>query len=58
MMFVFPPLMYIGALKKQSKEQNKPLPMVRIILNIILMIAGASLGVTGTANTIKSIMKR
>ena len=58
MMFVFPPLMYIGALKKQAKDQNKPLPMVKIILNIILMIAGGSLGITGTANTIKSIMKR
>lgn len=58
MMFVFPPLMYIGALKKQSKDQNKPLPMGKIILNVLLMIAGGSLGITGTANTIKSIFKR
>jgi hypothetical protein len=58
MMFVFPPLMYIGALKKQAKDQNKPLPMVKIILNVLLMIAGGSLGITGTANTIKSIIKR
>ena len=58
MMFVFPPLMYIGALKKQAKAQNKPLPMVKIILNIVLMVAGGSLGITGTANTIKSILKR
>jgi len=58
MMFVFPPLMYIGALKKQAKDQNKPLPMGKIVLNIILMIAGGSLGITGTANTIKSILKK
>jgi len=58
MMFVFPPLMYIGALKRQAKDQNKPLPMVKIILNVLLMIAGGSLGITGTANTIKSIIKK
>jgi hypothetical protein len=58
MMFVFPPIMYIQALRYQAKKNNLPSPMSLIIVNSILLVLGGCLGVLGTTNSILSSIYR
>jgi hypothetical protein len=57
MMFVFPPIMYIRALQKHAQRNGLPQPKKTILINVILMIAGAALGLSGTINSILAIKK-
>jgi hypothetical protein len=57
MMFVFPPIMYIGALRRDAQRRGVPVPKKRILINILLMIVGASLGVSGTINSLLALRK-
>jgi hypothetical protein len=58
MMFIFPPIMYTGALIRKAKNERKDVPKLKIFLNGILTVAGAALGFFGTSLTIQSILKK
>lgn len=57
MMFVFPAIMYIGALTKKAKETNTAVPVITIAVNKVLLVAGTILGLLGASNTVLSLLK-
>lgn len=54
MMFIFPPIMYMGALRKRAKQEEQSMPMIRIILNSILLLGGLVIGSFGSVTSIKA----
>lgn len=59
MMFVFPPIMYIQALRKfgsASNSEGRNRIKATIAGNAVLLLAGLSLAVAGSVNTIHSIL--
>lgn len=58
MMFVFPPLMYINALKRRADKTGTKLPTLKILFNVLLLFAGTGLGCLGTINSILSTLKK
>lgn len=57
-MFIFPPIMYIRALQQQAAKEGKAAPAAKILLNLLLMLAGGTLAVFGTYNNIAMALKK
>jgi hypothetical protein len=57
MMFIFPPIMYIGALRKKGLAANIGNRHGKIALNIVLLIAGIIVGLMGTVNSLLALKK-
>lgn len=57
MMFIFPPVMYMRAIYKQAKATGTSMPYTALILNSVLLMAGAALGGFGTLNSVLSAVK-
>lgn len=57
MMFVFPPIMYMRALIKKSKETGAKLDTKTILLNTLLLICGTGLGLFGTISNLLALKK-
>lgn len=58
MMFLFPPIMYTGAILKKAKREGKEAPLGQIFFNGLLTVLGGSLGFFGTALTIRGLLKK
>jgi len=58
MMFIFPPLMYMGALRKSDKTKPMPRLRTKLAINTVLLICGTALGGFGTFNSVKAAFKR
>ncbi len=57
MVFVFPPIMYMRALIKKSKETGAKLNTKTILLNTMLLFCGTGLGLFGTISNILALKK-
>lgn len=73
MMFIFPPLMYMNVLIKQSRgvydqpqegegegvvvQKRPPLPMGKLVWNGLLLLGGLTIASMGTYNSFKSLFK-
>eukprot|EP01036_Dinobryon_divergens_P031449 gene31449-40847_t len=60
MMFVFPPIMYIRALQRfpERNSGSSTKIQLKILINVLLLLSGMSLGLLGTYNTVLSILSK
>jgi hypothetical protein len=56
-MFIFPPIMYMSAIYKNSMAKEEKLPYRKLALNLLLMVMGGTLALFGTYNTIAQALK-
>ena len=56
-MFIFPPIMYIGALLRNAKKTDTPAPRVKIGVNVFLMLMGGCLAFFGTYVNLSNLLK-
>lgn len=57
-MFIFPPIMYIRALQKQARDEQKSVGMVKVGINGLLMMCGGLLAAFGTYCNCVSVLKK
>lgn len=57
MAFIFPSIMYLRTLWKESKKTGTKLPVFTVAMNIILLLGGLTLSVFGTFNSLFSFKK-
>ena len=55
MMFIFPPIMYIRALKANALRMGQKADIKPITLNILLLLAGSGIGGYATLNVLRLI---
>ena len=60
MMFIFPPIMYIRALQRfpERNSHQASKTQLKILVNVVLLLSGLSLGLLGTYNTVLSILSK
>jgi hypothetical protein len=58
MMFIFPPIMYLGALRKEAEKSKHRPSRGLVLLNIALLCAGLGVGSMGAINSLKALFAR
>ena len=58
MMFIFPPLMYMGALRRTDMTSPVPRLRTKIAINTVLLVCGTALGGFGTLSSVKAAFRR
>ena len=56
MMFVFPPLLYIKALQREARQEDKNAPAFKIFFNTILLVAGTAFWGKASTNAIRAFI--